>query len=137
MPPEPELGATKVPPGYLLTIVQARYGADDVWVDVTAKAQSLVKGSQLIVKPEQLVEGDPVPGRQVFHDLVRRLPALAAPADFGRRWPSSRIALSAFLVKERRADSARVPSSHDRPHGLADLRIREARDRSRRATSSL
>jgi hypothetical protein len=53
-------------------ILFARYGAFDTWHDVTMKAQKLVKGSQLSLRPEDVFVGDPLFGKHKSLILVYR-----------------------------------------------------------------
>lgn len=46
-----------------LTIVSARYGNGDSWLDVTERTSAMVRGNSLGVTPTYLVFGDPLPGQ--------------------------------------------------------------------------
>jgi len=45
-----------------LEIVQAKYGADDVWIDVTKQLRDRVKGNAIAIQVTNNIAGDPIPG---------------------------------------------------------------------------
>ncbi len=70
--PAADADATRPAVGQALTILYARYGVADDWPDATAKAQQLVKGATLTVRPEDLGVGVPAPGRRKALVVVSR-----------------------------------------------------------------
>jgi hypothetical protein len=68
----PDYGPGRPATGQGLVILQARFGADNTYADVTAKTQAGVSGTELTGTPSQLGLGDPFPGRHKSFVVICR-----------------------------------------------------------------